>query len=73
MQVLSIHMTPRGTMYLDDKGSKCIEFSPEKGIIRVRNALGYGIMWKKEGAAVVTNQPWGTTAGAPAFAGQSGF
>ena len=48
--------TPRGTIYLDDKGTRCIEFSPEKGIVRVRNALGYGIMWKKEGAAV-TDQP----------------
>ena len=58
-QVLSIHKTPRGTMYLDEQGSRIIEFTPEKGIIRVRNALGYGIMWKKEGVAdaAVTNQP----------------
>ena len=42
---------------MDDKGTRCIEFSPEKGIVRVRNALGYGIMWKKEGAAAVTDQP----------------
>ena len=46
-------------MYLDEQGSRIIEFTPEKGIIRVRNALGYGIMWKKEGVAdaAVTNQP----------------
>ena len=56
MQALSIHKTPRGTIYLDDKGGRIIEFSPEKGVVRLRNALGYGIMWRKEGAAV-TNQP----------------
>ena len=57
MQVLSIHMTPRGTIYLDALGSKCNEFSPDKGIIRMTNALEYGIMWRREGD-VVTKQPW---------------
>ena len=56
IQVLSIHKTPRGTIYIDDKGSRLIEFSPEKGIIRFRNTFGYGYMWKKE-VVVVTNQP----------------
>ena len=56
LQVLSIHQTPRGTIYLDDKGSKCIEFSPEKGVVRTVNTLGYGNIWKREDA-VVTIQP----------------
>ena len=44
-------------MYLDDKGYKLLEFSPEKGIVRVRDVYGYGYNWVKVGNPVVTNQP----------------
>ena len=41
-------------MYLDDKGTKVIEFAARNGFIRVRNIFGYGIMWKK---TAITTQP----------------
>ena len=46
-QVLSIHKSPRGTVYLDDKRFKCTYFSAEDGIIRVMNAHGYGMLWRR--------------------------
>ena len=56
-QVLSIHKSPRGTLYLDDKGFKCTYFSAEDGIIRVENAHGYGMLWRRLPMPVVANQP----------------
>ena len=56
-QVLSIHKTPRGTVYLDDKRFKCTYFSAEDGIIRVKNAHGYGMLWRRLPMPVVANQP----------------
>ena len=55
-QPLSLHRTPEGTLYMDTKGSVLTEFSPEMGIIKFQNALGYGGMFKRH-AAVVTAQP----------------
>ena len=50
-------------MYLDDKGTKVIEFAAQSaGFIRVRNIFGYGIMWKK--TATITNQPQAQTGAA---------
>ena len=46
-KVLSIRKSPRGTLYLDDKGFKCTYFSAEDGIIRVRNARGYDMLWRR--------------------------
>ena len=57
-QALSIYRTPDGTLYLDDKGTVCTQFSPEMGIIKAKNALGYGMMLKILGQATpVTGQP----------------
>ena len=56
-QVLSIHKSPRGTLYLDDKGFECTYFSAEDGIIQVRNADGYGMLWRRLPMPVVANQP----------------
>ena len=56
-QTINVHKTPDGTLYLDNQGSVCTEFSPENGVVTVRNALGITIMWKREGAKAVTNQP----------------
>eukprot|EP00092_Neocalanus_flemingeri_P100538 GFUD01128426.1.p1 GENE.GFUD01128426.1~~GFUD01128426.1.p1 ORF type:complete len:209 (-),score=44.05 GFUD01128426.1:28-627(-) len=56
IQQLSIHQTPEGTLYLDDKGTVCTQFSPEIGMIRAKNALGYGMELKRQGLAV-TSQP----------------
>ena len=46
-------------MYLDDKGTKVIEFAARNGFIRVRNIYGYGIMWKR---TAITTQPQAETA-----------
>ena len=55
-QPISLHRTPEGTVYMDTKGSVLTEFSPEMGIIKFQNAMGYGVMFKRH-TAVVTAQP----------------
>merc|ERR1739848_317217 len=55
-QTLQLHRSPAGELYLDSKGTLCTQFSPETGQVRARNALGFGILRRREEGAV-TSQP----------------
>lgn len=60
VQTISIHRTPEGDIYLDDKGSELTRWEPENGVIEVKNVLGFKIMWKKPGQGFdspMTNEP----------------
>merc|ERR1712062_782168 len=54
-QFISIHRTPEGVIYLDDKGSILNKFAPQEGVVEVTNALGFKICWKKSGQAMSLN------------------
>ena len=56
VQTISIHRTPEGTMYFDDKGSILTNFDPQNGVIEVKNVLGFKIMWKRQGVSAITKQ-----------------
>ena len=47
VQTISIHQTPGGTVYLDDKGSKLKKFEPQNGVIKVKNIFGMTVMFKR--------------------------
>ena len=58
VHILSIHITPDGTIYLDDKGSVLTKWDTENGVIEVKNVLGFKLMWKRPGVpAPIANQP----------------
>ena len=57
LQTISVHRTPEGTLYLDDKGTVLTNFDPQNGVIEVNNVLGFKIMWKRAGESPVTDQP----------------
>jgi hypothetical protein len=57
LQTISVHRTPEGVIYLDDKGSVLDKFAPQEGVVEVTNALGFRIGWKKSGDAPTTTQP----------------
>ena len=57
VQTITIHRTPEGTIYIDDKGSVLTNFDPQNGVIEVNNVLGFKIMWKRAGESPVTDQP----------------
>ena len=57
VQEISIHKTPSGTLYVDKSGTICTEFDPQNGILKFDNALGYKVMWKREGQLPMVNQP----------------
>ena len=57
LQTISVHRTPDGVIYLDDKGSVLDKFAPQEGVVEVTNALGFRIGWKKSGEALTTSQP----------------
>ena len=57
VQTISVHRTPEGTMYLDDKGTVLNNFDPQNGVIEVNNVLGFKIMWKRAGESPMTEQP----------------
>ena len=57
-QTISIHRTPEGIIYLDEKGSVLTKWDPQNGVIEVKNVLGFKIMWKRENAnAPIADQP----------------
>ena len=39
-QTISIHRTPEGIIYLDEKGSVLTKWDPQNGVIEVKNVLG---------------------------------
>ena len=47
VQTISIHQTPDGKVYLDDKGSKVKKFEPQNGVIKVKNIFGMTVMYKR--------------------------
>ena len=47
IQTLSLHQTPDGTIYLDEKGSILTNLDHQNGIIEVTNVPGFKIMWKR--------------------------
>ena len=55
VQTISIHRTPEGTIYIDDKGSVLTNFDPQNGVIEVKNVLGFKIMWKRSGDFAITS------------------
>ena len=57
VQEISIHKTPSGTLYVDNKGTKCIEFAPQNGIMKFDNPIGFKVMWKRGGQFPMVNQP----------------
>ena len=52
-----LYLTSDGILFLDDIGTECVEFAPEKGIIQIRNALGTEMLWKRDDVAIVNHQP----------------
>ena len=57
-QTISIHRTPEGIIYLDEKGSVLTKWDPQNGVIEVKNVLGFKIMWKRENTnATIADQP----------------
>ena len=57
-QTISIHRTPEGIIYLDEKGSVLTKWDPQNGVIEVKNVLGFKIMWKRENtSAPIADQP----------------
>ena len=60
VQTISIHRTPEGIIYLDEKGSVLTKWEPQNGVIEVKNVLGFKIMWKRETATInapIADQP----------------
>ena len=47
---------PDGTFYLDDKGTVCTEFNPEKGIVQATNAMGFSMMLTRKVAGDTIDQ-----------------
>ena len=54
---LSLHRTPEGVIYLDEKGSELTKFDPRNGVIETLSFHGFKCMLKRDGDLAVTNQP----------------
>ena len=56
-QTIAMFKGPDGTFYLDDKGTVCTEFNPEKGIVQATNAMGLSMMLTRKVADTIDQQP----------------
>ena len=53
---ISIHRTPEGILYLDEKGTELTKFDPRNGVIETLSFHGFKNMWNRPGDSAITKQ-----------------